>query len=105
VATARGAEARGSPAFLDELRAAIDNGKEYPALARARRQTGTVDVGFTLKKSGEIQGVHVVRPSGFARLDEAGLATVQRLGRFRPVPDELSLGDWSITVPISFVLD
>jgi protein TonB len=93
------------PAFLSELCAAIDRGKEYPVVSRARHQTGTVDVGFVLKKSGLIEAVHVVRPSGFASLDQAGLNTVLRLGRFKPVPDELSPGDWSLTVPISFVLN
>jgi TonB family protein len=98
---------RGGPAprFLEELRAAIDREKEYPAAARSRRQTGTVAVAFILKKSGEIEGVRLAKPSGFARLDEAGLATVLKLRKFKPVPDELSLGDWNLTIPINFVLN
>jgi TonB family protein len=88
--------------FLTELRAAIQNKMEYPALARARRQTGRVAVGFTLCKDGRIENVHLVESSSQERLDTAALESVEDLGRFRPIPDSISKKDWNIIIPLDF---
>ncbi len=90
--------------FSDELRDALERLKQYPALARARRQTGRVEVGFTLRKDGAIENSHIEKACQFELLNEAALQTVRRLGRFKPIPDEISAGNWNVVVPIEFRL-
>ncbi|MBC7692214.1 MAG: energy transducer TonB [Methylotenera sp.] len=90
--------------FAAELRAALDHCKEYPALAKARKQSGRVGVGFTVKKNGQIINAHVVSPCVFDKLNEAAIQTVTRLGNFKPVPDSVSMNDWNVVVPIEFKL-
>lgn len=90
--------------FFDELHDALDREKEYPRLSRMRGESGTVEIGFTIKKNGQVVNAHVTKPSSYALLDAAGLEMVRRLGKFEPVPDELSESDWEVVVPITFTL-
>ena len=95
----------GAEDFRLALRTAIEQKKEYPALARARHQQGQVLVGFTLTKEGHIIDIHLVKPTVYEQLNQAALATIQRVGFFKPVPDEISPGDWNVSVPINFKLN
>jgi protein TonB len=87
------------------LRAAIDALKDYPALSRARHETGRVKVAFTVQKDGLITNVRVNEASSFNRLNEAALSSVRSLGKFRPVPDSVSIGKWDAIVPLDYVLE
>ena len=91
--------------FAEELRLALDKCKEYPPLAKARKQSGRVGVRFTVMKSGRIVDAQVVSPCSFVKLNEAALQTVTKLGSFKPVPDEVSKTDWKVVVPIEFRLN
>jgi protein TonB len=92
-------------AFLSELRQAIEAGREYPSLAKARHQTGRVEVGFTLTKLGEITNAHVLKKSGFETLNEAALDAVCKVHKFKAVPDNVSKTDFDLIIPIEFRLD
>jgi TonB family protein len=94
-----------SATFTEELRQALDQQKIYPAIARARKQSGRVEVGFTMMKTGKIVDSRVVSPCGYEKLNEAALLTVSRLGVFKPVPDEISKDAWKVIVPIDFRLN
>jgi len=101
--------------YLSELTAAIKSQVNYPPIAKARRQSGRVLVGFTLQKSGLIENIHLVQSSFNERLDLAALDSVRNLGRFNsPSGDVGSLGgisenrlrrDWNIVVPIDFKIE
>lgn len=90
--------------YISELRQALAARRQYPVLAKSRRQSGRVEIGFTIEKSGAIKAIEVLRPSPFELLNTAAAETVRQLGSFRPVPDEISAGDWHVVVPIDFVL-
>lgn len=92
--------------FTSQLRAALESEKEYPAVARARHQTGRVSVGFTLRKEdGLFVNIHFVQISDYERLNRSAIETVKRVARFKPVPDEVSKGDWNVVVPLEFTID
>ncbi len=91
--------------FRSELWVAIESVKEYPATARARHQTGKVKVGFTLRKNGLIDDVHLSEKSDYEILNSAAIDTLRRLGRFRAIPDDVSMVDLSFTVPLNFTLN
>lgn len=50
----------------------------YPASARRLRESGTVLVKVWLSAQGEVEDAQIVESSGYVRLDQAALATVNR---------------------------
>jgi periplasmic protein TonB len=78
---------------------------EYPRLSIRNRETGTVLVrAYVGAEGGPPRGVSVEKSSGFARLDAAALAAMQR-SRFRPhTKNGQPIEGWAL-VPFSFELE
>jgi TonB family protein len=47
----------------------------------------------------------VAQSSGNWRLDDAAVKTIERVGHAEPLPDELGLSAWRISVPMVFSLN
>jgi protein TonB len=62
------------------------------------RDRGEVWVRFTVQANGAVSGVRIVRSSGSATTDEAGLSAVQRAAPFPPPPG----GSMTFDVPLAF---
>lgn len=60
---------------------------EYPPAARRAGEAGTVTLSCYVSEAGKCGEVSVVTSSGFARLDEAAVAEVQRNWRFVPAKE------------------
>jgi protein TonB len=76
----------------------------YPSASRRLLEHGTVHVRVLVDSRGAPQQIHVTRSSGFARLDEAALATV-RATRFKPyAEDGVALPFW-VVMPLIFELE
>jgi len=90
--------------YLAALRSAIAANKYYPDSARRRQEEGTVLIAFVLEADGLIHQVRIDTGSGFAAIDAAAVAAVERLGRFQPIPRELQRARWELKVPISFAI-
>lgn len=86
------------------LEAEIARNKRYPRMARRLGQEGTVEVGFVILRDGQLSDVRVVKGSGHAPLDRAAVDTLERLGRFQPIPPELGRESWNLVVPMSYDL-
>jgi periplasmic protein TonB len=80
----------------------VERHKGYPASARARHETGTAELAFTLDRTGKVVASRVVRTSGFAALDQETIDTVRRAAPFPPPPENLSGETFDFTVPIRF---
>ena len=77
---------------------------EYPRAARRAGETGRVIVRVYIDESGMPRNVQVNRTSGFARLDEAALAAVQK-ARFRPYTENgRPTAGWAL-IPLTFDLE
>jgi protein TonB len=72
---------------------------DYPAIARRRREEGTVTLLITLEGA-NVSSVKVEKSSGFSALDEAAAAAVRRW-RFEP---HKSAGKIQARVPVTFKL-
>lgn len=83
-------------AFLSEL----ENRKVYPYIARKRSQEGTVILMVELGTTGNLADIRVMRPSGFAKLDEAAVELVRRIC---PFPHNLGR-PIAMKIPISYQL-
>jgi protein TonB len=90
--------------YLAELQAAIARHRFYPREARRRGLEGKVAISFVIQADGRITDVQVARSSGSDSLDEAGIRTLEDLGRFRPIPKGIGRSRWTLRVPISYAL-
>ena len=80
----------------------VERHKGYPASARARRETGTAELAFTLDRTGKVVATRIARTSGFAALDQETIDTVRRAQPFPAPPQNLPGETFDFTVPIRF---
>jgi periplasmic protein TonB len=80
----------------------IERNKGYPAAARARRQTGIVEVAFTIDRQGRVVTSRIVRTSSFAALDQETLDTIKRAQPFPEPPPNMPGQTFDFTIPIKF---
>ncbi|HTN62609.1 MAG TPA: energy transducer TonB [Devosia sp.] len=64
---------------------------------------GEVHVQFTVSAGGQPSGVRIVKSSGNAAIDQAGMDTVMRAAPFPPIPASAHRTNWGFTVPLAFV--
>jgi TonB family protein len=90
--------------YLGQLLLRLESRKFYPPESERLREEGIVEVAFTLAKDGRILEAKIQVGSASSELNQAAVDTVRRLGRFRPIPDELSQSDLIIVVPFVYRL-
>jgi len=73
--------------FLSLVREKIEKAKFYPPLARKKGYEGVVRVGFTIKKNGKFEDIHVLRPCHCEALDSAATEAIKKASPFGPVPE------------------
>lgn len=72
----------------------------YPR--KARNQPGVAVVALTLSAGGQLIGASLARSSGNPILDQAAIATVQRVGRYPAAPDGLTKPRYAFQIPVRF---
>lgn len=82
----------------------LERNKIYPKRARQRRMQGEVWLRIRIDRQGQVQRFAVERGSGFAWLDRAAVAMVQRSDPFPPVPEEYPGDGFEFVVPVDFRL-
>jgi protein TonB len=80
----------------------VERHKGYPPSARARHETGTAQLAFTLDRNGKVVSSRIVRTSGSPALDQETIATVRRAQPFPPPPLNMPGHSFDFTVPIHF---
>lgn len=90
--------------YRSALRAAILAQQKYPRQAQRRRMEGTVNVGFTLDKTGQISNIHLIQGSGHRLLDKAATEAVKKVGQFKPIPERYRKSRWEFEIPVVFRL-
>ena len=80
---------------------AIAKKRRYSSSARRRGDT----VSFAIAKNGRISNARVDKSSGSSALEKAAVATLRRLGQYKPIPKALDRSKWSLRVPIRFALE
>ena len=90
--------------YRTELVNAISRYKRYPMRARKKGNEGDVVVAFTIEKDGRITGIAVVESSSWSSLDRAAVRALEKLNRFKPIPDSFFRKQWSFQIPIKFSL-
>lgn len=91
--------------YLKALLAAIARAQRYPERARRQGKSGAAVVSFVIQADGSLSAIRLARGSGHPELDQAALESLNRLGRFKPIPPGLNRSHWPIQVPIRFRLE
>jgi protein TonB len=86
-----------SQSIAAQIRASIERAKVYPALARKRRQEGTVIAEFSINTKGYPQNIQIIKSSGFSLLDSAIRDTILKASPFPVIRG-------TIEVPLTFIL-
>jgi protein TonB len=76
----------------------------YPGAARRAGESGKASVRVLVDLHGLPQQTQLVRSTGFARLDEAALATV-RATRFKPYMENGQPLSFWVLMPLEFILE
>jgi protein TonB len=90
--------------YLSRLEAHLNAYKNYPYDARIHRQEGTVELRFSLDRSGHVLSYDVIGSSGFGSLDDEARQMIRRADPFPPVPPEYQGETLDLTVPLIFAL-
>jgi len=61
-------------------------------------------VAFVILPDGSVKDVKVQSPCRYRKLNKAAVRTLERVGRFPPIPDTLNVSELSICVPIRYTL-
>lgn len=89
-------------AFTKLLREKIAQTLEFPRLAKRLGYSGTTHVVITLSKTGVVEALNVSRPSGYAILDKAAIATLKKVLSTVKPPESINVAQ--LAVPIDFNL-
>lgn len=90
--------------YLYEVRRLLEKHKIYPPAARRRHVEGVVVIRFTIAAGGQVNGSSIAQSSGELLLDQGAQDTLERVGKFPPLPAELERSQLTIAVPISYRL-
>ena len=80
----------------------INRHKKYPHKARRKGAQGTVEVVFTLDRSGKVLTTRLRDSSGFNLLDEEAIAVLERASPFPAPPAEMAGLSMKLVLPITF---
>jgi protein TonB len=97
--TASGLSSMSPANWQSLLMAHLERRKRYPSGARERGARGIAYVRFTIDGAGNVLSASLVRSSGFAELDQEGVALVRRAS---PLPAPPPGANRMITVPVDF---
>ena len=76
----------------------------YPNRAAEKNQQGTVRIGLTIDRSGELISAVATQKSTFRMLDQAALKAVNKAAPFPVLPDQMKADTFEVNLPITFRL-
>lgn len=82
--------------YMSKLKERIESIWIYPLEARMNGIYGDLRIRFTIKKNGRLQGVELIRTSGYKMLDDAALKALKDGEPYWPLPDEWGMDSYTI---------
>lgn len=90
--------------YTHSIQLKIANAKNYPALARERKQQGKAFLSFKLDREGKIKELFIEISSGHEILDKAAIKAIEEAAPFPNIPKSLNKNYAFLKIPISFIL-
>ena len=72
--------------YFLKMKRQIESVWKYPKESQYRGEYGTLLLVFTIRSNGDLEGVQLLRSSGFARLDNEAVRAIQEAAPFAPFP-------------------
>lgn len=82
----------------------LEKHKEYPRMARSRRQQGTVIVYFIVDRDGIIITSRIEQTSGYSALDDEALKMLARAQPLPGIPNDIEGNSLALVVPVEFFI-
>ena len=82
----------------------LEKHKEYPRMARSRRQQGTVIVYFIVDRDGIIITSRIEQTSGYSALDDEALKMLARAQPLPGIPNDIEGNSLELVVPVEFFI-
>jgi len=89
-------------AWYSKIAMRLERHKAYPRAARARGESGIVQLAFSIDREGHVMSSAIVKSSGYAALDQETMATVRRAQPFPVPPAGIDGATFDFTVPVKF---
>lgn len=90
--------------YMSQLRAWLEQHKEYPNRARRRRIEGTALLVFVMDRGGNVLSHRIERSAGDPSLDGAVEEMIERAQPLPAIPDDLQQAQLEVRVPVQFLL-
>jgi periplasmic protein TonB len=74
----------------------------YPSGAQERQEEGTIHLSFDIDRNGHVLERHIVKGSGYADLDRAALAMIDKAQPFPPFPSSMAQPDETFDFMLNF---
>src|SRR3546814_400050 len=86
--------------YMSQLRAWLEQHKEYPNRARRRRIEGTALLVFVMDRSGNVLSHRIERSAGDPSLDTAVIEMIERAQPLPHIPDTFRQAQLEVRVPV-----
>lgn len=90
--------------YLQDLMRQLKRHKTYPAALKKAKTEGTVELQFTIDRSGRLVASAVKRSSGHPELDRAALEMLANASPLPPIPAFLDRSALSLSIPVEYSL-
>lgn len=88
--------------YISEVRASIEREKYYPRQARRLGHQGDLEVLLDINEEGEILEVRILSSTASRLLDRAGLEIFEKIRRFPPFPNDVSVSHIEISIVLNY---
>ena len=92
-------------AYSETIKQRIRDMKSYPPISRRLRETGSVQIDFTVSSDGYLETITISGSSGHDRLDQAAIDAVRNASPFDPIPSEINVDRLPMSIVLVFELD
>lgn len=90
--------------YMSQLRAWLEQHKEYPSRARRRRIEGTALLVFVMDRGGNVLSHRIERSAGDPSLDTAVAEMIERAQPLPRIPESFEQARLEVRVPVQFLL-
>lgn len=92
--------------YYNTLQGVIQQNVQYPPKSLRNEEEGVVKLRVLIDRQGNIKQVTLIQKSGYIELDKEGSNVFGRIGKFPPVPPEVSpeYTEFLVELPINFTL-